>query len=476
MLLRLLRRLLRGSAPSASGPPVLARPAAASGGDWLAGALHLQRCGEHGQVAALCRSALEREPENIDALNLLAAAWCAQGESREGIACLRRVVKLVPDSAKAHSTFAGVLAGTGENDAAFDHYRRAAELSGAPEAWHHLTRALQAFGRNDEAEACCRSGLSARPHDAPLHHALGRVLFEQGRLDDARTEFSAALEIDCGLSAAHSDLLRVGYYTDRQDPLASFAAHRAWWERHARALEDAAPPHGNEPDPARRLRIGYVSPYFFKHAVTFFFESIIEHHDRANVEVILYSDVARPDEYSERLRGYGSIWCDTLGMSDEALAQRVRQDSVDILVDLTGHTPNNRLLAFARKPAPVQVSSLTTGMASIGYRITDAYADPPGTTERMHSEKPLRLPGLYTAWRAPGPCPQCNPDASPSGLSTAASRSRLPSWRCGRASCTQRPGRDSCSSPLTAKRPRGACATCSAGRASRPSASNSCLE
>lgn len=406
MLLGILKRLLRRGASGEPGRFAQSPPALNPGHDWLVGALELQRRGAHREVIATCRSVLEGDPESIDALNLAAAGLCAQGQSREGLACLRRVVELAPESPKSHSTLAGVLASTGDSDGAFGHYRLAAQLSNAPESWHHLARSLQAFGRNDEAEECCRSGLRGSPDDAALHHTLGRVLFEQGRLDAAVTEFRVALAIDPDLSAAHSDLLRTGYYADDQDPMAAFEAHRAWAQRYARPLEEAAPPHGNDPDPARRLRIGYVSPYFSKHAVTFFFETMIEHHDRANVEVMLYADVARPDEYSARLRAYGSTWRNTVGMSDEALAQLVRQDTVDILIDLTGHTPNNRLLAFARRPAPVQMTSLTTGLASIGYRITDAYADPPGMTEHLHAEKPLRLPGLYTAWRPPDDQPE----------------------------------------------------------------------
>ena len=184
-----------------------------------------------------------------------------------------------------------------------------------------------------------------------------------------------------------------------------YREHRAWADRHAAALERAAPRPANARDPARRLRIGYVSPYFRKHAVTFFLESVLEHYDRECFDVILYADVAQPDEYSRRLQALVTGWRDTVGMDDAKLAQLVRDDAIDILVDLSGHTPGNRLLAFARRPAPVQVTwngyPNTTGMDSMGYRITDAYCDPPGATENLHSEKLVRLPGIYMAWRPP---------------------------------------------------------------------------
>ncbi len=147
--------------------------------------------------------------------------------------------------------------------------------------------------------------------------------------------------------------------------------------------------------------------------MTFFLESVIEHHDRAQLEIFLYADVARPDDYSQRLKAHGAHWRGTVGLDHAEFAQRVRDDAIDILVDLSGHTANNRLLAFARKPAPVQVNWLgfpsTTGMPSMDYRITDAWCDPPGMTEHLNSEKLVRLPDIYMAWRPPDATPAVAP-------------------------------------------------------------------
>ena len=134
---------------------------------------------------------------------------------------------------------------------------------------------------------------------------------------------------------------------------------------------------------------------------------------RAAIDVTLYADVARPDDYSARLQSYGAHWRDTVGRSDEALAALVREDGIDILVDLSGHTPGHRLLAFARKPAPVQVTwngyPNTTGMAAIDHRITDALCDPPGATEHLHRETLVRLPAIYMAWQPPADAPAVAP-------------------------------------------------------------------
>jgi protein O-GlcNAc transferase len=415
MLGSLLKRLLQRSATRPAAPaPQASHGAREAGDNWPGEALRLRQLGRQREIVALCRSVLARQPDNADALNFLAAALLAQGESREGIACLRRVTELAPESAEARVTLAAVLAATGNTNGAIENYRRAVRLRpDLADASSNLAALLNALGRYDEAEDCCRSGLRSNAQHAALHHTLAGALFEQGRVDEAIAEVRAALALNPDAPAAHSDLLRMLNYADAQDPLAVYREHRAWAGRHARALEDAALPLDNDPDPARRLRVGYVSPYFRKHAVTFFLESVIQHHDRKNYTVILYADVAQPDDYSERLQAYGAIWRKTAGMDDAQLAQTVRNDATDILVDLSGHTPGNRLLAFARRPAPVQITwngyPNTTGMAGMDYRITDAYCDPPGTTEHLHSEKLTRLPGIYMAWRPPDDAPGAGP-------------------------------------------------------------------
>jgi predicted O-linked N-acetylglucosamine transferase (SPINDLY family) len=374
-------------------------------------ALQLQREGRYDELIAQCQSTLQREPRSVEALQLLAVALCAAGRAREGIIHLTRVTELIPDAAEAHSTLATVLAAAGDAEAAIASYRKAVGLKPAlGDAWSGLAALLKVLGRYDEAEDCCRSGLSTNPHHAHLHHILSGALFEQGRVDEAISAARACLAIAPDMHVAHSDLVRMLNYSDTAEPAAIFAEHRAWGERHANALTRAAAPHDIKPVPDRRLRVGFVSPYFRKHAMTFFFESVVEHHDREQMEIFLFADVAQPDEYSERLKAYGATWRPTVGFDDSQLAQAVRQDAIDILVDLSGQTPYHRLLAFARRPAPVQVTwngyPNTTGMAAIDYRVTDAYCDPPGRTEALHTEQLVRLPGIYMAWRPPRDAPE----------------------------------------------------------------------
>lgn len=387
----------------------------------LAHALELHRQARHDEAAAACRALLEREPINTDALSLLGAAMCGRGDAREGSIHLRRVAELMPHSADAHLSLATVLAALGETDDSIIHYRRALQLQpGVADAWRDLAGLLQGLRRYDEAEACCRSALQAGARSAALLRTLAQALFEQGRVEEAIAEARASLSIDPDVAATHSDLVRMLNYVESVDPLSVWREHHAWDLRHARALALAAPAPGNDPDPARRLRVGYVSPYFCKHAMNFFFESTVKHHDRGNFDIVLYADVARPDEYSKRLQDFGAAWRRTVGMSDAELAAAVRQDAIDILVDLSGHTPRNRLLAFARRPAPLQVTwngyPNTTGMAAMNYRITDGWCDPPGATEHLHSETLMRLPAVLMTWQPPLGAPQPgNPPALEAG-------------------------------------------------------------
>ena len=416
MLGNLLKRLLRHGAEKPSGVPSGQVQYGAHAEAWLEEALSLQKGARHRELVALCESVLQHKPENLEALQLLAVALCALGRSREGIVHLRRVTDLNPDAAETHFNLATVLAASGDTEGAIASFRKAVELRpGFSEAWSSLASLLKVMGRYDEAEDCCRSGLSADASHPGLNHILSGALFEQGRVDEAMSAVRTTLAAAPELAAAHSDLVRMMNYTDRQDPSAVYREHCAWGARHANSLTAAAPAHSNSRDPMRRLRVGFVSPYFRKHAMTFFFESVVEHHDRNDVEIFLYADVAQPDEYSERLKGYGARWRPTVGMNDGQLADAVRADAIDILVDLSGHTPYNRLLAFARRPAPVQVTwngyPNTTGMKAIDYRITDAYCDPPGTTEGLHSERLVRLPNVYMTWRPPLDAPE--PGASP---------------------------------------------------------------
>jgi predicted O-linked N-acetylglucosamine transferase (SPINDLY family) len=169
-------------------------------------------------------------------------------------------------------------------------------------------------------------------------------------------------------------------------------------------LIEHAPPHANSLDPNRRLRVGYVSPDFRRHSVAYFLEPLLAAHDKSGFEIFCYAHDHKPDDdVTARLRGYADHWRSVAAMPDHDLAQLIRADGIDILIDLAGHIEHNRLLAFARKPAPVQASYLgypdTTGLRAIDFRLTDALADPPGDADDRYAEHLIRLPGCAWCYR-----------------------------------------------------------------------------
>ena len=284
-------------------------------------------------------------------------------------------------------------------------------------ALNNLSALLTNRGRMQQAAKLLGRALRISPDSHQLLINFGRMSLHAGDAEAAAEAFRKVIGLQPDLADAHSNLLACLNYLSNQDPARVFAEHRRWYERHASALRQFRR-WNNPPDAQRRLRVGYVSPDLCEHSVARFLEPVFLEHDRERFEIACYADVPHPDATTARLRQLCARWSGTSGLSHEQLAQRIHEDRVDILVDLAGHTANNRLLAFARKPAPLQVSWLgypnTTGLPSIDYRLTDARADPPGMTEALHTETLVRLPESFLCYR----CPEDAPDVGslPSGV------------------------------------------------------------
>jgi protein O-GlcNAc transferase len=182
------------------------------------------------------------------------------------------------------------------------------------------------------------------------------------------------------------------------DPAAILAEHRVWNRRHAQPLAGEIRGHNNDPNPDRRLRIGYVSPDFDRHVQVLYTIPLLSRHDHKQFEIFCYADVPNPDGYTRKIQPLADVWRSTVGKSDAEIAEMIRADRIDVLVDLTMHMSRGRPLIFARKPAPVQIAWLaypgTTGLETIDYRLTDPYLDPAGT-DGNYSETSIRLPQTF---------------------------------------------------------------------------------
>lgn len=320
----------------------------------------------------------------------------AMGRIEEAIACSQRALALDPNEAVSHNNLGNALRDQRRLAEAIGCYDRALLLRpDYVEAVSNRGTALRETGQLKESLLAYQRALKLAPAYVDAHLGLGNTLADLGAAREADTAYRRALELRPDRADVHSALLLNLHYLPEIPDNVMSAAHRGWGEAHARLAPQATKAHSNLPVPERRLRIGYVSPDFRNHPVAFFVEGLLAMHDRVQVEVFCYANVRQPDAVTARLRQYADHWRGIVGLSDVQIATLIAEDQIDVLVDLAGHTADHRLLVFAHRSAPVQVTYLgycdTTGLPAIDYRITDAQADPPGTAAHLHTERLVRL-------------------------------------------------------------------------------------
>jgi protein O-GlcNAc transferase len=352
------------------------------------------------EAEASFRQALRAKPDHAQAHGNLGSALRAQGDLEGAVASFREAIRLRPDLAEPSNNLGNILQQQGRLQEAEVHLRRALELKpDSAEIAFNLGMLLWKLEKVEESIACNQRAVGLKPDYAEAHANLGNGLMERGQVDEAIAEYRVALQLQPDAASSRSNLIRILHYHPDYDAQTIREECRQWNSWHAEPLMRDTRPHTNIPDPERRLRIGYVSPDFREHVDSFFTVPLLSNHDHRQFEIVCYAQVTHPDAMTERLRGYADVWRSILGLSDQHVADMVRRDQIDILIDLKLHTADNRLLLFARKPAPVQVSWLgypgTTGLATIDYHVTDPYLDPPGLFDASSGEESLRLPDTF---------------------------------------------------------------------------------
>jgi len=364
----------------------------------------LQAQGKLGEAVEQCRKALAINPDFAEAHTNLGGALQKQGKLGEAGEHYRKALAIRPNFADAHSNLGVVLQAQGKLNEAVEHYYEA--ISANPnyaEAHNNLALALQAEGKLDEALESYHKALSINQNYVEAYNNQGNTFKDQGRLNEAIESYHRAILLKPDYVEARSNLLyALNFHADlsREEIYRSAQEYEAQVGRPLRSTWQA---HHNDKDPNRRLRVGYVSPDFRRHAIAFFAEPILSNHDKSQVEIFCYAEVVREDEVTGCFRQLADHWHSTVGLNDDAVARMIREHRIDILVDLAGHTAKNRLLTFARKPAPVQITYLgypgTTGLSAMDYRVTDHYADPDGAADAYYTERLLRLPGSLWCYR-----------------------------------------------------------------------------
>jgi predicted O-linked N-acetylglucosamine transferase (SPINDLY family) len=321
------------------------------------------------------------------------------GRWEEAAECFRRVIELRPDAVAAYNNLGNVLRKLEQPIEAMNCYRQGLAINpDSPDLFNNFGNILKETGRLDEALACYDRSLTLRPDDATTYNNLANTFKEAGQLDEAIECYRRAIQLRPDFAVAHSGLCYTLHFHPDHDAAEIFQEHQQWNRQHAASLPRLTLTDSRERK-SSRLRIGYVSPDLREHVVGRFLLPLLANHNHNEFETFCYADVARPDAMTGHLKAHTDVWRNTCNLTDEQLAHQIRDDGIDILIDLTLHMAGSRLLAFARKPAPVQATYLgycsTTGLETMDYRLTDSHLDPRGENEALYSERSIRLTSYW---------------------------------------------------------------------------------
>ncbi|MBI5461482.1 MAG: tetratricopeptide repeat protein [Gammaproteobacteria bacterium] len=367
----------------------------------------------HGEAAECCSKAVELNPRHHAAWYNLGVALRDMGRLEKSAAALRKTLQLDPQHEGAATSLGHVLATLHRYDEAEEVFRGVLRYRpGNAEFYAVYGSAMQMLGRFEAAINAYRKALDMRHADAGgIHENMAAALCLQGKYQESLEHFEAALRLEPQSARYYSSLLLTLHYLVDCDNDTLFDRHRNWPGNALRPLDDARMIQRAAARPDK-LRIGYVSSDFRKHSVAYFIEPLLRQHDASRFEITGYFSHKDADATTERLKGLAHRWRDVADVEDDRLLGMIADDAIDILVDLNGHTSGNRLTAFARRAAPVQVSFIgypdTTGMTEMDYRLTDVIADPLGA-ERLCTERLARLPGCFLCYQPPETAPDVAP-------------------------------------------------------------------
>ncbi len=376
----------------------------------------LKEMGRLEEAEACYRRALEIQPDFVEAHYSLGNALNDMGRLEEAEASYRRILEIKPNLAEMHSNLGNTLRIMGRLNEAEACQRQALKIKSdyaeghinlsltllelsrlneaevscrlalqikpdLAEAHYNLGIILMGLARQDEAEGCYQRTLEIKPDYVEAHNNLAIILTTQGQLDEAESYYRRALEIKPNYVTAHSNLIfTLDLMIDRA-PSSLLEERKRWDAAHAAHLLKPQT-HTNIPDPERRIRIGYVSADFRDHSAAKVFGGMLTHYDRSQFEVFAYANIReKNDKFTELFKQNVTAWRNIIGLSDDAVAKMIREDQIDVLVDLSGHTAGNRLLVFARKPAPIQITAwgyaTGTGMQAMDVFFADPVVVPP---------------------------------------------------------------------------------------------------
>lgn len=365
----------------------------------------LANCGRNEEAIISFETALKLDPKHLDARNNLAATLRSAGRFSDSLEEFEAIAKIQPLNAKMQLNYAYTLKEVGRLEDALNAVdEHISEKPTSAHAFFMRGLVLRDLGRPDEAVESFRKSLSFDPDRPDVLSTLGYALQERGELDEALDVLNRSISMQAD-PQTHSNVMMVMCYHPSVSPQQHYEAHRAFARAHEDPVKPHWKPHANIRDPNRKLRVGYFSPDLRGHVVSYFSIPIFENHEHENFEIFAYSNHFHSDATTLIQRAKFDHWRETVGMNVDAIAEMIRADKIDILVELAGHTALNGLPVLARKPAPIQINAIgfpsTTGLTAVDYRITDKLCDPPGIAEAHNSETLLYMPDCFWCYEPP---------------------------------------------------------------------------
>jgi len=366
----------------------------------------LSALGQLDAAEAMYRRAIELRPRYPEAMNNLGTLLQDRGRYEESIRCFERAIAIRSTYVEAMSNLGNSLREVGRVPDAVTCFQRALSVRQDADVLNNLANAFREQHRLGEAESALLQALELRPKFAEALGTLSGVHKDAGRMEQAIACVNQSVVIKPSAQLAGNGLFLL-HHLDGVSADRLVAEHAAWNDQYAKPLAPSAFSSVSRVA-GQRLRVGYVSPDLSDHPVGRFILPLLENHDHTRFEIFCYTDTRKPDAVTERIKSCADAWRLTLGRTDLEAAEIIRGDRIDILIDLAMHTRHNRMMMFALKPAPVQATYLaypsTTGLATMDYRVSDPYLDPPDR-ELGYCEKTVRLPNTYWCYAAPRHAP-----------------------------------------------------------------------
>jgi predicted O-linked N-acetylglucosamine transferase (SPINDLY family) len=350
-------------------------------------AIQYHQNGDYDHANQLYQKILISDPQNADALHYSGVIAMQHGKMERAIQLITRAIEICPDISGFHSNLALAYKDNDQLDSALDHYKKAVDLNpNNPVIYFNLGALYQNCSQYENAQIAYEKSLKMNPNQPLLYHNLGHLFLKMGYVQNAITSAKKAMALSPYDPEIQSNYLFALNYSIKHSPENIINEHLKWGQKYQCSIK-------SDIHKSSRIHVGYVSPDFRDHSVSKFIQAILKHHDTKYFNIYCYSNVKKPDHVTNALIETDVKWRDIYYQDDQAVCDQIKSDGIHILVDLAGHSSNNRLMVFAKKPAPIQVSYLgypnTTGLSQIDYRFVDQHSDPDlsrfsGSEHRMY--------------------------------------------------------------------------------------------